>query len=1141
MSKDLLLPQTDPTVGKRRKKYNRKVKLLIYGLCLILALIMVPAILVPAWLASKGIEINAISGIGFEQGLTIKEVSIAIQGNQMTFHQVSLAHFVEQQSAISNASWRLFSARSTIRLAPDLLRPLAKQGIELGHLTLTNTAFRFIHLSKPYLFSAHAEQIETTLTPAAGATYAKAPRDQKQGKEKAIQQRIKNVDLVLSTQPKPVLSGFIGQGALTLLLPGDQAGHGYPLALEHANFSLSWLTPQIPLTVHVRKLTPQWPTVSPDFPQLGTNLSLSMHLNQPSDTVTLSATQLHLDMPAQLPERRPQSQQQPVIHLGSLLTRLEQLPLRQLSIEDLRWGHWLRQTQLDFRSPGAQSTLPQQRPRTATADDNKRKTPYFQLSGKTIEPAPFDITLTLASDGEAGSLLRARLADNPTHLTCQARLHTSQPLPAMLRCQAEIPDSRMLNDPFQLTGLPHARLTQPIRFSLTQLQPPILTDGTLREADYQLRLSWPQQLTLHLGTFALHHPLLASMPDDPDHLARARSSAIRQLSLASPGTLQLRARYHNQHLSLTMDEMTAPITIGHPRQGQASLLLRQFGCTARPGAASSSHRQNTLLDTLQCHAKGDLRANLRQLLPQPGIMLRDLTLSSDLTMQWADQMLAVRLRQNQLAAESLQLATGTSPSHLPPAFIRAEADSLQLQNNQLSIKLAWPRALADATVAPAGATSAGEPPGLTLTTNHPVTFSADYRAEKQIGEAQAGEQMSRLPVQKYRGDIEFSFNALSLNTTGTHTTFTGDYQSKLNFQQNNQRFPPFHSHGQMQLRPETARLSGTLTNARQAPLFQYTVTSELKTDRTHVQVRRNNLEFTQHQSLREHYLPLLPLNYNLTSGNISLYADLVMEHQQLSGEFGLFTEHLQGHLQGFHFADVNASLTAEITPDGIRSKFPLSIRTEYLHVGLLLEDFIAQAEFDTGRNHYALHRASTRTLGGTVSTRGVSSHDLRNIDRIPIQIQHLDLQALMEMLAYPDIELTGILDGTLPLSVQDGLPVINSGRLHSRYPGGVLRYKSGSSIDQNIQASTSDSLKRISQILKNYKFDSLAVDVDYSKEGKLKASSRFKGANPDFQSGQPVYINLNIEDDVPALIKTMNAINSSKLEGHFLKQLGVDE
>ncbi len=81
----------------------------------------------------------------------------------------------------------------------------------------------------------------------------------------------------------------------------------------------------------------------------------------------------------------------------------------------------------------------------------------------------------------------------------------------------------------------------------------------------------------------------------------------------------------------------------------------------------------------------------------------------------------------------------------------------------------------------------------------------------------------------------------------------------------------------------------------------------------------------------------------------------------------------------------------------------------------------------------------------------------------------------------------------------------------------------------------------ISKILKNYKYDSLAVDIDYSKEGQLNASSRFKGYNPDFQNGRPVYINLNIEDDIPALIKTLNAINSSKLEGQFLKQLGLDE
>ncbi|MEJ2765867.1 YdbH domain-containing protein [Photobacterium sp. MCCC 1A19761] len=1192
-----------------------------------LGLIVIPALFLPPWLASKGIEINAVSGISLNaQGLAIQEVSIAIQGNQLTFHQLSLAHFVEQESAISKVSWRLFAARSTVRLAPSVLRPLAEQGIRMGNLTLTNTAFHFIHLSKPYLFSAHAEQIKTTLTSTPLPTHQIAPgaetlqtetqgpntqrpdkensdkqssekqSSDKQGSEKqtaeiqTITQQLRQVDLVLSTQPKPVLSGFIGQGNLAMAIPGDLNRTVYPFQFNHANFSLSWLTPQIPLSVHIRQLTPQWPTAIPAFPQVGTNLSLSMSLSQPGDTVTFSATQLHLDQPALLPQFAPQPQpDSPALHLGALLSRLNESPVRQINIDDFRLGNWLSQAQLHLNLPDAQhlEQAPQDklnapvtervtdktpeiantpvtespRPEPSSQPQNQHQ-PLLQIIGKVLAPTPLDITLTLSTDEHSESLLQAELSDERSHLACEARVQTTLPLPTSLQCQAKLEDTRHLNQNLQLTGLPHAKLNQPMTLTLTQLQPPTLTNDVISDASYQLRLSWPKQLDIQLGKFALQLPWVIPPPEgnqaDAPHIPPGQPIRVRQLALNSAGELQLTARYQDRQLAINIAEMTAPITLSHHQLGQATLSLRQIDCSSRFDASSSPTPLNAALDTLQCHAESRLQASTNPLSPQHAVTLGTTKLSSELAMQWENHALSLQLRNNQLQTDTIQILPGVESSPLPAAFVRAQADDLTLKNDELRVKLAWPPSTAPAATPSVKAVVKAVPergPTLTLTTGAPVLFNADYAAEKLIGDPQTKttKKKSRLPVQKYRGDAELSFQTLTLQTPlsfkteDSRTEFTGDYQAQLNFQQNNQRFPPFLSHGRLQLQPDQARLSGTLTNARQTPLMQFSLTSQLQSKRTHIQLQRRDLRFSHRQSLKEHYLPLLPLNSDLTSGSLSFFADLYLHDQELRGEAGLFTEHLQGHIEGFHFADFNTSLTTEITPNGIRSKFPLSIRTEYLHAGLLLEDIVAQAEFDTGLHQYALHRASTRTLGGTISTRNVSSRDLRNIDRIPIQIQHLDLNTLVEMLAVDNLELSGILDGTLPLSIQDGLPVIQNGRLHSRYPGGVLRYQPDAAADQTTQAEANDSnvasgsLSRISQILKNYKFDALAVDVDYSKEGKLKASSRFKGANPDFQSGQPVYINLNIEDDIPALIRTMNAINSSKLESQFLKQLGVDE
>lgn len=285
----------------------------------------------------------------------------------------------------------------------------------------------------------------------------------------------------------------------------------------------------------------------------------------------------------------------------------------------------------------------------------------------------------------------------------------------------------------------------------------------------------------------------------------------------------------------------------------------------------------------------------------------------------------------------------------------------------------------------------------------------------------------------------------------------------------------------------------------------------------------------------------MPIDYDLNNGAISFDANLRLNKDELSGEFGVFAENLSGNIHGFHFADLNVSLTAAVTPKGIKSKYPVSFDIGLLYAGVLLENVFALMEFDTEESHYALHRASAYTLGGSISTHAVTSNELTNIAEIPILVHRLDLAKLIQALDAKDVELTGLLDGKFPVSIKDGMPIIQSGKLHSRYPGGVLRYKEGSAIDQNVEAAGEDSVLVLSRILKNYKYDSLAIDIDYSKEGQLKASSRFKGYNPDFQKGRPVNVNLNIQENIPALIKTLNVINTAKLESLFLKQLGLNE
>ena len=75
-------------------------------------------------------------------------------------------------------------------------------------------------------------------------------------------------------------------------------------------------------------------------------------------------------------------------------------------------------------------------------------------------------------------------------------------------------------------------------------------------------------------------------------------------------------------------------------------------------------------------------------------------------------------------------------------------------------------------------------------------------------------------------------------------------------------------------------------------------------------------------------------------------------------------------------------------------------------------------------------------------------------------------------------------------------------------------------IDENSQ------LGIVTRTLKNFEFDVLTSDVDYNEQGDLKLQMRLTGTNPDVDPLQPVVLNLGIENNVPQMLRSLQATRS---------------
>lgn len=49
----------------------------------------------------------------------------------------------------------------------------------------------------------------------------------------------------------------------------------------------------------------------------------------------------------------------------------------------------------------------------------------------------------------------------------------------------------------------------------------------------------------------------------------------------------------------------------------------------------------------------------------------------------------------------------------------------------------------------------------------------------------------------------------------------------------------------------------------------------------------------------------------------------------------------------------------------------------------------------------------------------------------------------------------------------------------------------------------------------------LSSAIDYDEKGKLTLGLRLEGNNPDIRNGQPVVLNVNLEEDIPALLTSL--------------------
>ncbi len=187
----------------------------------------------------------------------------------------------------------------------------------------------------------------------------------------------------------------------------------------------------------------------------------------------------------------------------------------------------------------------------------------------------------------------------------------------------------------------------------------------------------------------------------------------------------------------------------------------------------------------------------------------------------------------------------------------------------------------------------------------------------------------------------------------------------------------------------------------------------------------------------------------------------------------------------------------------------------------------------------SIKSAQLGVLGGQVRLEPAALDMQQTRQTVTAVVEGVELTRLFEVYPAEGLSGQGTLDGRFPVSLVDGQLVIEGGQLQARQPGGTLRYQ-----DDRLRelAANNPNMQQLASALEDFHYRVLASDVSYDQQGTLVLGLRLEGSNPNFQGGRLVNLNINLEEDIPALLTSLQLsgqvsdIIKERVQQHYLRQ-----
>lgn len=304
--------------------------------------------------------------------------------------------------------------------------------------------------------------------------------------------------------------------------------------------------------------------------------------------------------------------------------------------------------------------------------------------------------------------------------------------------------------------------------------------------------------------------------------------------------------------------------------------------------------------------------------------------------------------------------------------------------------------------------------------------------------------------------------------------------------------------------------------------------SEITTNRLQSKVKIHDFNWKQTpqlDTLLKHFTPQVVISKATINGHADVNFDWNDNRWQLDN----------GHVdiqQSDWVADTLSAVDSSLNFQFNANNEQLHVNNAQLYIGSVQQGFTlgpvtaefgAQIPFDNPKQSTLnLTSHSIKGLGGSISIPN-QSYSMANKFALPVVFEEISLGELMRQYPSNKVAVDGNVSGTIPVHWDSNQFTVDRGYLNALAPGGHLQVDSSALVSV---AGNNPSLQTLAGVLSNFYYQQLSTVIDYDKNGKLTLAVKLKGSNPEVENGRPVELNVNLEEDLPALMKGLTLSNS---------------